>query len=257
MIGSKGVVGAALVKTLRFVDYEVLCNDVVDENSDSIEKIKEDAEVVFLCLPTPRYENGDVDLSYLHSVLKSLEGYKGIVVVKSTVVPGTCKMFQDKYGFRIVHNPEFLTAANADFDSINPEKLIVGCSDEKDGYTVVNIFDEFKKQGMTVFLTDFETAEMCKYASNIFLAMKVSFANELFDICEKVGADYDEVSESLIIDNRVGHYGFMITPERGWGGMCFPKDLSAFRFFCNEKNLSFLMLDATWLANEKVRKKDE
>ena len=227
-------------------------------------------DVYFVCLPTPMYENGEADLRIVESTLVELASFPGdrIAVVKSTVPPGSTKRWNDMFsgsGLTVVFNPEFLTEANAVEDFKNQNRIILG-GPRPQINTVKQLFQQ-AFPGVPLIKTSSTTAEMVKYATNCFLATKVSFANELAQICEALDSDgqdidYDKVIEYARYDNRLGdsHWavpGPVATHDgrhvRGWGGHCFPKDLNALKFVANQLNVDTKVLDAVWEKNLEVR----
>lgn len=240
-----GVVGTALGKMLDYFDYRIYQYDKFKGYVYPLEKLVEECQIIFICLPTPVKKNGTIDMSAFNDVFPQLGFYKGIVVVKSTVLPGTCNELAYKYNLDIVSNPEFLTEANSNMDMMNPHKIVIGgeiCSVRD----VLEIYKPFKCP--VIISVDTQAAELIKYACNCALAMKVSFANEMYDISKIYHIDYDDVKEGLYADKRIGKY-MEVTEERGFGGMCLPKDVMAFYKWSKSK-----MVKATIDVNKKVRK---
>lgn len=197
------------------------------------------SDILFIAVNTPTMENLRCDLSHVIdaalSIAGAMDGYK-IIVMKSTVPVGTCKLVRQKmeqelsrlgknYDFDIVSNPEFLREGSAIDDFFNAERVVIG-ADSKDAADVVKaIYTDYMKCRCPVIVTGFESAEMIKYASNVFLACKISFINEIAAICEKCGADISDVSEGMGLDSRIGRQ--FLNPGPGFGGSCFPKDVRA------------------------------
>ncbi|MBI4095578.1 MAG: UDP-glucose/GDP-mannose dehydrogenase family protein [DPANN group archaeon] len=192
-----------------------------------------EAEIIFVCLPTPTTENG-VDVSYIDKLLddlnKSLD--KGVVIIRSTTPPGTVKKYQEKYPkFQFLHNPEFLRERTPVSDFLNPDRIIIGGAHED---AIKKAMDVYKTFDCPKIVTDSTTSEMIKYASNIFLANKISYFNEMHKIAQIVGADSKKMSEAVALDRRIGHYG--VYGSRPYGGSCLPKDTDGFIYFV-ENNL--------------------
>ena len=239
------------------------CN--IKEFVESCETNKDFSKVYFVCLPTPMYEDGSADLSIVQGVLTELSETEGekIAVVKSTVPPGSSeswnKMF-GKTGLRVVFNPEFLTEANALEDMRNQNRIVLG-GPRPWINNVKQIFQTaFPK--IPVIKTSSTTAEMVKYVTNCFLATKVSFANEIAQICEALDADglnidYDKVVEYAKVDNRLGTSHWSVPGpdgDRGFGGHCFPKDIRALMSIAEKLNVQPRVMQAAWEKNQEVRK---
>ena len=241
-----GVVGKATAKTFKYIGHNIIAYDKYQRNPVSdVHNILglHTSDMIFICLPTPSNEEG-IDMTAFDEVFPQLKGYEGLIVIKSTVLPGTCRKYALKYKLKIAHNPEFLTAKNADFDSINPHKIVIGTND----LDAENLLQElYKPFPCPKFSVNLETAEMIKYACNCELAMQVSYANELYDIANKFNADYIAIQLAMLTDDRIGKFK-EVTKERGFGGMCFPKDTLAFYKATGSK-----MVRATIKVNQEVR----
>jgi UDPglucose 6-dehydrogenase len=230
--------------------------------------------VYFVCLPTPMFEDGSADLSIVESVLEELASIPGerIAVVKSTVPPGSTerwnKMFNGR-GLYIVFNPEFLTEANAVNDMREQNRIILG-GPRPYINTVRNIFQRaFPK--VPIVKTSSTTAEMVKYVTNCMLAVKVSFANEVSQICEALdnnglNIDYDKVVEYAKFDRRLGDSHWSVPGPvpthdgrhvRGFGGHCFPKDINALMSVARQYNIDPKVMQAAWEKNLEVRGPDD
>jgi UDPglucose 6-dehydrogenase len=203
--------------------------------STSYSHIK-DSDIIFLCVGTPQAEDGRANLSYLYSSIESIKeniskNDKKIIVIKSTVPVGTNKkvlsFFRDE-GYNkvsVVSNPEFLREGNAVYDFFNPDRIVLG-SDSKEAIKKIReIYSYFEEKGVPFVETNPETAELIKYASNSFLATKISFINELARFADEVGADIKKVSYGMGLDPRIGKY--FLNAGLGYGGSCFPKDVKA------------------------------
>ncbi len=220
------------------------------------EGIKE-AEIIFLALPTPPGEGGAADLRYILGVAKDLgkilTGYK-VIVDKSTVPVGTAhKVHQavaENYSgeFDIVSNPEFLREGVAVDDFMKPDRVVVGTSSERAKKLMSDLYAPFVRQGNPVIFMDEKSAELTKYAANSFLATKISFMNEIANLCEKVGADVDMVRRGIGSDDRIGRR--FLFPGIGYGGSCFPKDVQALIMSSEEVNYDFKILKSVEEVNE-------
>jgi UDPglucose 6-dehydrogenase len=201
-----------------------------------------DAEMIFICVGTPSDERGHTDLKYIHSaaddiaeVLKALGPNQKpkTIVVKSTVPVGTslevAKRIRAKVGpeipFNIANNPEFLKEGNAIADFMKPDRVVCGVENDQAAEQFRQLYDPFVRNGHPIFIMDILSSEMVKYASNNFLATKISFINEMANLCEAYGADLNKVREGMCSDSRIG-YQFLY-PGLGYGGSCFPKDTLA------------------------------
>ncbi len=194
------------------------------KNLGSIEDVNQ-ADIVFLCVPTPYLkEEKGFDLSYIEDAFSKLEGEK-IVVIKSTVLPGTTEMLQKKYPqHKVLMNPEFLTELTADQDMNFPDRQIVGYTEKS--YNVAGDVMGLLPLAPFERMLPATEAEMVKYYGNTWFSTKVTFANQMYDLCEKMGIDYDRVKESAAADKRIGrtHLDIFHKDYRGFGGKCLVKD---------------------------------
>lgn len=207
--------------------------------SDELKKSILETELIFLCLPTPEGEDGSADLQYVKSVAKDIgrilkdndnKDYK-VIVNKSTVPVGTNAIVKDIIineggsNFDVVSNPEFLREGFAVEDFMKPDRIVVGSDSEKALQKMRDLYSSFVRQGNPIMEMDLASAEVTKYASNSYLAMRITFMNELANFCEKTGADIDLVRKGLGSDSRVGKR--FLFAGIGYGGSCFPKDVKA------------------------------
>lgn len=214
------------------------------------------SEVIYLALPTPPGEDGSADLSYVLKVAEDIgelmTGYK-LVVNKSTVPVGTAQKVKETIAaktslpFDVVSNPEFLREGFAVEDSMNPARVIVGSSSEKAKGIMAKIYQPFTNTGIPIIFMDEKSSELTKYAANSFLAVKITFMNEIANYCEKVGADVDKVRLGMGADDRIGHR--FLFPGIGYGGSCFPKDVKALVKSGKDEDFSFQILEATEHVN--------
>jgi UDPglucose 6-dehydrogenase len=223
----------------------------------------EGAKVIFLALPTPPGEDGSADLKYILQVAKDLgpllKSYT-VIVDKSTVPVGTADKVHAAMAekaslelFDVVSNPEFLREGVAVEDFLKPERVVIGASSEKAREVMGRLYEPFVRQGNPIIFMDERSAEMTKYAANAFLATKISFMNEVANLCERVGADVDNVRRGIGTDSRIGKR--FLFPGIGYGGSCFPKDVQALHFTANENKYDFKILDAVMEVNDEQRKK--
>lgn len=192
------------------------------------------SEVCFIAVGTPQDEDGSADLHYVlgvaEEIAKAMNGYK-VIVDKSTVPVGTAEKVTEiirkhtDYDFDVVSNPEFLKQGNAVDDFLMPDRVVIGSNSEKATAIMQDIYSPFFRTGNRVIVMDVKSAEMTKYASNSFLATKISFMNEIAQLCEKVGANAEMVRVGMSTDSRIGNK--FLFPGLGYGGSCFPKDVKA------------------------------
>ena len=252
----QGFVGTAVNEGLA-KHYHIETFDIVkDSTCNSLEELMNKCKIIFLCLPTPMERNGACHLGIIEPVLQELDDFgKNIIVVKSTIPPGTTENWNKKYNnIDIVFNPEFLTEANSIEDFKNQNRIIVG-GPRPATTKVARIFKKvFPK--VPIIKTGSTYAEMVKYVTNSFLATKVSFANEMYQICEGLDIDYDKVIEYAIHDERLGYSHWSVPGpdgDFGYGGHCFPKDVQALIYVAEKLKMSPVMLLATHFKNLKVR----
>ena len=216
-----------------------------------------DAEIIFLALPTPPGEDGSADLKYIlgvaHDLGKIITDYK-VIVDKSTVPVGTAaKVHQAiaenyKGAFAVVSNPEFLREGVAVEDFMKPDRVVIGTSDDRARKLMGDLFAPFVRSGNPVIYMDEHSAELTKYAANAFLAVKISFMNEIARLCEKLGADVDMVRRGIGSDERIGKR--FLFPGIGYGGSCFPKDVQALVKSASDVQYDFRILDAVMKVND-------
>jgi len=227
-----------------------------------LEEAVEDAEIIFLALPTPPGADGSADLKYVLGVAehlgKILKGYK-VIVNKSTVPVGTAdkvsaaiaKNYAGEYD--VVSNPEFLREGVAVDDFMKPDRVVVGTRSERAKKLMSDLYAPFVRQGNPVIFMDELSSELTKYAANSFLATKISFMNEIAQLCERMGADVDMVRRGIGSDERIGKK--FLFPGIGYGGSCFPKDVQALIMSSDEVNYAFEILKAVEKvnANQKLQ----
>ena len=217
-----------------------------------IKEALDKSEVIYLALPTPPGEDGSADLSYVIAVANQIgemmTDYK-VVVNKSTVPVGTADKVREVISsktdipFDVVSNPEFLREGFAVEDSMNPARVVVGASSEKAQNIMAKIYQPFTNTGIPIIFMDEKSSELTKYAANSFLAVKITFMNEIANYCEKVGADVDKVRLGMGSDDRIGHR--FLFPGIGYGGSCFPKDVKALIKSGKQEDFNFKILEAT------------
>ncbi len=231
-----------------------------EKSQDTLDETVNKSEFIFLSVPTPADKDGFNDLSIVRSALRDIESIckspDNIILVRSTVVPGTTRALQKEFpNLRMVFNPEFLTERSASFDFINQTRVILGGDKQhtnKVKYLYKNRFGDF----LPVLETNYETAEMIKYMNNLFFATKVSFLNEMKLLGDKVGVDWSNAIEGFILDGRIGHSHIAVPGpdgKLGFGGSCFPKDIQALIKFGEQNNVDMNVLKGAWKTNLEVR----
>lgn len=219
------------------------------------------AKIIFLALPTPPGEDGSADLKYILQVAADLSGmiedYK-VIVDKSTVPVGTAEKVQailaEKLStdlFDVVSNPEFLREGVAVDDFLKPDRVVIGVNTKKAEETMLRLYEPFVRQGNPIIVMDIRSAELTKYAANAYLATRISFMNEIANLCERLGADVDHVRKGMGSDTRIGKR--FLFPGVGYGGSCFPKDVMALSKAAGDVDYKFRILDAVMTVNEKQK----
>jgi UDPglucose 6-dehydrogenase len=253
----QGFVGNAVYQKFKKY-YNISTYDLDSSKSNSSEQKTLDNEIVFICLPTPMDEVGRCNTSIVeYAVKRCFEfGVTKTVVIKSTIPPGTTETLNKKFpSLQIVFNPEFLTERNAIEDYNNQNRIILG-GPRPSTTNLKRIFSKvFPKAN--IIKTDSTHAEMVKYLTNTFLSVKVSFANEIYQLCEGLNIDYDKVVEYATHDDRLGNSHWNVPGhdgDFGFGGHCFPKDLSALLYITQIMGTTNNVLSATQKTNNSVRK---
>ncbi len=231
------------------LDFTTSLNDAV-----------KDAQIIFLALPTPPGEDGSADLKYILGVAddlgKIITDYK-VIVDKSTVPVGTADKVHAaiaknaKVPFDVVSNPEFLREGVAVDDFMKPDRVVIGTTSERAKKVMNDLYAPFVRQGNPIIFMDERSAELTKYAANSFLATKITFMNEIAQMCERLGADVDMVRRGIGSDERIGRR--FLFPGIGYGGSCFPKDVQALVKSADEVDYDFKILDAVMQVNENQK----
>jgi len=244
----------------------------------TLEALVDNADVLFVSVPTPMRRSGECDLSIVESVLQEIYDCVAVcssfkrkeVVIRSTTPPGSCAAWHKKFGqkLEVIFNPEFLTEVNAVKDFANQNRVVLGFTGATavvpgaGEQTATYAIYKHAFPDVPILSLPSAAAELVKYTTNIFLATKVSLANELYQICGALGVDYDQMIEAAKHDDRLGDSHWLVpgppqvhdaTPRFGFGGHCFPKDLNALRFLAEQVGLSPTMLKAVWEKNLEVR----
>ena len=259
-----GVVGQATGK--GFVtnkENKVLWYDKYKDGGTALPELLEKSEFIFIAVPTPIFSDySGLDVSIVDSVVgevaPALSGTDKILVIKSTVLPGSTEAYIKNYkGTKFAMNPEFLTQANANKDFLNPERTVIGVTDEKVGERLKKLHQTILPKNQEYFITDPTTAELAKYMSNLMLASKVLLANEFYLMAKKLGIDYEGVREIVEADSRIGTHIKAPGPDgdMGFGGACFPKDMVGLLGLAKELKVDLSALEAIWEKNLKLREK--
>lgn len=235
----------------------------------SLENAIADARIIFLALPTPPGEDGSADLKYILGVASQLgklikPGDYKVIIDKSTVPVGTAERvraamldaakkegLETEGSFDVVSNPEFLREGVAVDDFMKPDRVVIGTTSEKAIKLMNDLYAPFVRQGNPIIFMDEKSAELTKYAANSFLAVKISFMNEIAQLCERLGADVDMVRRGIGSDDRIGKR--FLFPGIGYGGSCFPKDVQALAKSSAEVDYNFRILDAVMDVNERQK----
>ena len=220
------------------------------------------SQIIFIAVGTPTGEDGSADLQHVLNVAgeigRSMDTYK-VIVNKSTVPVGTAKKVREvirretTHPFSVVSNPEFLKQGAAIDDFMKPDRVVIGAEDQRASELMKELYAPFTRTGAPIMLMDCASAELSKYAANAMLATRISFMNEVANVCEAVGADVDQVRRAVAADRRIGPS--FLFPGVGYGGSCFPKDVKAMLHFAEARNYNFRILRAVEEVNEaqKVR----
>lgn len=250
-----GIVGKATAHGFKRSNYKIYHYDKYVPGN-SLEETVEKSQFIFICLPTP-YKNDKISLSIidenLAEITKITDGTDKIIVIKSTVIPGTTRKYANLYPKSLfVFNPEFLTEAHANEDFINADRIVIGGEDK---WAVKQVEELYRKRfpQTPIFTSGSKTAEMVKYMANCYLATKVIFANEIHMLCEKLDIPYRDVKKMVTADKRIFDSHLDITEHRGFGGKCFPKDMIAIMGLYKEHDIDHSLLKTVWEKNLKIR----
>ena len=258
-----GVVGNATASVFKPY-HEIFIYDKYKEGHLNLYDVVYNSEVIFISVPTPFYLSGRMDTSALEETFKSIsEKIKTddkILCVKSTAVPDYLDLLKEKYAkehLYVAYSPEFLTEKNPVEDFRKSDRIIIG-TDNHDVFKKIREVHIEADFTCPILQVDIKTASMIKYTSNAFLSTKVTFANEIYHICQRLGINYEKVIEVLLMDKRIGNSHFGVPGhdgDLGFGGKCFPKDLSSLAYMSNEHGHHPDFLREVWRSNLKWRKK--
>ena len=260
-IVGQGFVGTAVREGMSSY-YDVETFDIVKESTcDSLHELVNNSDIVFVCVPTPMNPDGSCNLDIVNGVVKDINETVNadqdgkIVVIKSTVPPGTTERLNEECKYiQVVFNPEFLTEANSIDDFKNQDRIIVG--GPRPATTMLRQVYSLAFPNTPIVKTSSTIAEMVKYMTNTFLATKVSFANEMKIICDKMNIDYDKVVEYATYDDRLGKSHWAVPGpdgKLGFGGSCFPKDINALVHICAQMGIPANVITSAIDTNLMVR----
>jgi UDPglucose 6-dehydrogenase len=248
-----GMVGGALKRYFEKTNRTPLVFDK-GTGEGSLELVNQ-ADVIFICVPTPYLvQEGGFDLSYVREACSNINGSK-VIVIKSTVVPGTTEKLQQEYPqHQFLFNPEFLTELTADQDMSYPDRQIIGCTQQ--GLNVAGDVMALLPLAPYEKVMPATESEMVKYFGNNWFAIKVSFANQMYDLCQKLNIDYDAVKEAAAADKRIGrsHLEVWHKGYRGYGGKCLPKDIRAMIQFADQQGVNLKLHKIAEEINNKLMK---
>ena len=260
----KGFVGSAVAHGFSSgsgYDANIYIHDKnPDLSSNTLHEVVTQSEFIFISVPTPSNKDGSINLDIVENVLTEVSSIetknKPLILLRSTIVPGTSRLMQEKFKkLKIVFNPEFLTERSAVFDFLSQTRYVLG-GEEENTEKVANLYRERFGKTISIIKTDFESAETIKYVCNCFFATKVSFLNEMKVMSDAIGANWEDVIEGFVRDGRVGHSHVNVPGpdgKPGFGGSCFPKDVQAMINFLKENNLPSNVLEGVWNTNLHVR----
>lgn len=271
----QGFVGTAVREKLR-EDFQVLAYDKYNESvsstyyqesetltNNSIDFLVQECDIIFVCVPTPMFPDGECDIRIVKSVIEELSEScsklnRSITsIVKSTVPPGTIESLnQMSDRVEVMFSPEFLTEANAISDFKNQNRIVLGIDRLEYQEPVINIFKKSFPEANLIVIRSKE-AEMVKYTTNLFLATKVSFFNDIYSICEKLNIEYDYVIQATLHDPRIGKSHYRVPGpdgDRGFGGHCFPKDINAILYIAQSLSIPVPTIAGAHITNQIVRK---
>src|SRR6187431_1309167 len=254
------------VITIYEPGLEVLFERNIKQNrlsfTTSLSEGIKDAKIIFLALPTPPGEDGSADLKYILKVaddLGPLLTTYTVIIDKSTVPVGTADKVRERIAtkaqveFDVVSNPEFLREGVAVEDFMKPDRVVLGTTSPKAKHLLETLYAPFVRQGNPLIFMDERSAELTKYAANSFLATKITFMNEIANLCELLGANVDEVRKGIGTDSRIGKR--FLFPGIGYGGSCFPKDVKALSKSASGAGYDFQILNSVMDVNEKMKTK--
>jgi len=257
-----------LLRRGRMPIYEPGLEELVKRNrqekrltfTTTLGKAVRDSSIIFIAVGTPQGEDGSADLQHVlavaRDIARAMNGYK-VIVDKSTVPVGTAVKVREvirretTHPFSVVSNPEFLKQGAAIEDFMKPDRVVIGAEDPRGAELMLELYQPFTRTGAPIMVMDCASAELAKYAANAMLATRISFMNEVANVCELVGADVDQVRRAIGSDRRIGTS--FLFPGAGYGGSCFPKDVQAMVHFAAERSYDFKILQAVEAVNQRQK----
>lgn len=240
----------------------ILIYDKFKEGFNTFEEMVKGSDFIFICLHTPMYEdNGECDVSLIDQTLNNINNISlleenRVVIIKSTIPPGFCKDEQKKYSnISIIYMPEFLTARNNLNDAITPSRIII-CGEKEPSDKVEELFKYRFGNSVKYYKTGYDEGSLVKYGANCFFALKVSYFNFIYSLCEKLGISYEEIKDMILADGRISNSHASVPGwdlQRGFSNACFPKDINAMIYFSKELDIDPKLLIASWEQNLKDR----
>ena len=238
--------------------YQILYFDKY-KKSTPLAKVIKSSDFIFICLPTPmKNDESGIDLSIINEMVAKITPLTNktnkIIIIKSTIIPGTTAELEKKYPqSHFCFNPEFLTEANYLEDFVAADRTVIGASSDLVSRKVIALYKQ-QFPHTKIFLTDSTSAEMVKYMANTYFAMKVIFANQIYDLCQNLGIKYEEIKKMVVADHRIEDTHLNVTTERGFGQKCFPKDIVALIGLAKKRKVNLELLETVWKINKKIRK---
>lgn len=268
-----GVIGNGFVGNSIYHTFSPMCPvrvyDVVPEKSSStLEDLIDKSDIVFVCVPTPMKADGHIDLKYVENVFERIAHiandlyidsnavFNKLYVIKSTVIPGTTDHIREKYGVNVIFSPEFLTERTAVLDAICSNHTIVGASDQNMIGKIVKLYMSRFGTAHRVYIVDTKVAEFIKYMRNCYFATKVTYMNEMYNIAQYMGVDWEAAVSGFAMDGRIAHSHLQVPGHDGkfgFGGTCFPKDLNAIIAAAKDAGYEPTLLGTVVEANDKFR----
>lgn len=257
-----GYVGTAVQKGFESTNNVVTYDTVKECTETSVQGVLSKAQIIFICVPTPMNIDGTCNIDIVRAVLSQMvtlhTEYKPICVIKSTVTPGTTNKLAEEFpNLTLSFNPEFLTEKNYINDFMSQVNIILGYTGDnhKEIRPVYDLYNE-RFENANITLISAKEAEMVKYVANTFLSTKIAYLNEIYQICQKAGINYNRITSVLVKDTRLGDTHWNVPGHDGhfgFGGTCFPKDLNALIQFGKQNGQSTPLLEAVWNKNLEVR----
>ncbi|MDO8460441.1 MAG: hypothetical protein Q7S74_04990 [Nanoarchaeota archaeon] len=260
-----GTTAQVLSKAHEILPYDRYKNPYTTQQH--IEELVKNAEVVFICVPTPMKPSGEIDYSPMHHSLRLLKEVADkvkrnpadlLITIRSTAVSGTTDSFAKEYPFKFAFNPEFLREKHALGDMLKTDEVVLGVEDKESEEKLLSVYKPIFPDAKYTIVKRKE-AEMIKYARNVLLTLQIAGANEIYNICEALGINYDIIKNAALSDKRIGRNLDVPGPDgqKGFGGKCFPKDLNALIYLARKHGYRPHFLEEAWSLNERVRTKKD